>query len=75
MLENDVTVATKRTVAIASETQSYSRGKRSRNEQHDSERDERSKPEVVSLDLSVSRREGGDPDDSPSKNGKLLRPN
>ena len=65
MLENDVIVATKRTVASAFKLRSYSRGKgkRSCNEQDDSKQDERSKPKARSLNLSVSRKEGGDLDD------------
>ena len=61
MLKDDVIVVTRRTVVRASESRSYSRGKgkRSRNEQDDNEHDKRSKPEVGSLDLNVSRKEGG----------------
>ena len=61
MLEDDVIAATKLTVASAFESRSYSRGKgkRSLNEQDDNEQDVRSKPEVGSLDLSVSRKDGG----------------
>ena len=75
--EDDVIATTKRTVASASESWSYSRGKgkRSRNEQDDIEHDERSKPEAGSLGLSVSHKEGGDPDDRPTENVKLLLPN
>ena len=51
------------------------KGKRSGNEQDDIEHDERSKPEAGSLDLSVSHKEGGNPDDRPSENVKLLLPN
>ena len=60
MLEDNVIAATKRTVSNASESQSYSRGKgkKSCNEQDDNKHDERSRPEVGSLDLSVSHKEG-----------------
>ena len=77
MLEDDGIAETERTVVKASELWSYSRGKgkRSRNEQDDNEQDERSKPEARSLDLIVSRKEGGDPDDRPTENAKLLLPN
>ena len=65
MLEDDVIAATKQTVANTFELWIYSRGKgrRSRNEQDDNEQDERSRLKAGSLDLSVSRKEGADPDD------------
>ena len=77
MLEDDVIAETKRTVFKGFELQSHLRGKgkRSRNEQDDSEQDEMTKPDIGSLDLSVSRKDGGDSDDHPTKNAKLLRPN
>ena len=76
MLEDDVIATTKRTVANTSESRSCSRGKgkRSRNEQDDSEQDEMSKSKAGSLDLSVSRKKGGDPNDRPTENAKLLSP-
>ena len=77
MLEDDVIAATKKMVASASESRSYTRskGKKSCNEQDDNKQDERSKLEAGSLDLSVTRKEGVDPDDCSTENGKLLCPN
>ena len=39
------------------------------------EQDERINLEARSLDLSVSCKEGGDPDDHPTENARVLRPN
>ena len=72
-----IIAATRQKVANTFESRSYLRGKgkKSRNEQDDNEQDERSKPKVGSLNFSVSGKEGGDPDDRPTKNAKFLRPN
>ena len=77
MLKDDVIAGTRQTIASTFESRSYSRGKgkRSHNEQDGRKHDERSKLEAGSLDLSVSRKEGGDPDDRSTENAKLLLPN
>ena len=71
-LKDDVIATTKRMVASASESRSYSRDKGNRSR---SEQDERSKPEARFLELNVSRKEGDDLDDYPTNNAKFLHPN